>query len=111
MEQQSEHSGKPPKLNLLDKAEEFRSKACYGEAAALYRKALRDYGRKKDASEEMLRAHLGLGDTLRMTGDFTGAADHYLKASGLAAELKRESEAADAKTGLSLSYRAQGQMV
>ncbi len=75
----------------------------YYEALKKYRRALK----KADNDEDELICRKALGDTCRMTGDFTEAVAHYEIAVKLADAMDKEASI-DASVGLALSKRALG---
>jgi tetratricopeptide (TPR) repeat protein len=93
---------------LFEKAEDLRRASRYREAIAAYRKALMRY-RRENNGESTLSCLLALGDTLRMTGDFSGARDAYAEALLLAKAGKKPLLRADAAVGIGLSVRALGE--
>jgi tetratricopeptide (TPR) repeat protein len=89
---------------LFRRARALAGRSKYAEARKLYRRALKKAGDEDDE----LACRLALGDTCRMTGDFTEASEHYVEAVSLADSAGEKETAHDARVGLALSRRALG---
>jgi tetratricopeptide (TPR) repeat protein len=94
--------------NIFEKAEDLKEKSFYPQALKLFKQTLNAY-RKADDPNGIFLSLIALGDTYRMTGRFDLAASHYAEAIEIAGKLKSPVLVADAKVGLGLSLRAQGQ--
>jgi len=94
--------------NIFEQAERLKEKSSYQQALRLFKKTLHAY-READDPNGIFHSLTSLGDTYRMTGRFDLAAGHYSEAIELAHIIKSPVQAADAKVGLGLSLRAQGQ--
>ncbi len=109
MAHSSGNSGKSQEADsIFFRAESLRQKACYHQAISLFKKALHGY-RKTFDQAGIYHCMLALGDVYRMTGGFDLAAKFYTESIDLARNKKSGLSAADAKTGLGLSLRAQGE--
>lgn len=105
---QSRNSGISSALdNLYDRAENFRDKLRYNQSLRLFTKALLGYASLKDTFG-MYQCNISLGDVYRMVGKFDHAQTAYIQAIELAKQMKSSVKVADAKVGLGLSLRAQG---
>ena len=93
--------------NILCRAEELREKSRYQQSLKLFKEASRKLSRNKDL-DGMYHCALASGDLYRMTGNFALAAESYREAIDAAEKLNSRSNVADAKVGLGLSLRAQG---
>lgn len=105
---QSKNSGISSALDsLYERAENFRGKSRYHQSLRTFRKALVGYASLRDIFG-MYQCNLSLGGVYRMIGKFDHAQTAYLQAIELAKQMKSSIKAADAKVGLGLSLRAQG---
>lgn len=95
------------KLNVLEQAEQLKEQSQYRKALTLFKKAYLSFSRE-DSPAEVLQCLLSMGDVCRMTGSFDAAVNHYNGAIALAKKLMHKTTAADARVGLGLSLRAQG---
>jgi len=93
--------------DLFEKAEKLKEKSLYPQALKLFQKTLIAY-READDPSGIFHSLTSLGDTYRMTGRFDLAADRYSEAVETAGKINPVL-VADAKVGLGLSLRAQGQ--
>jgi tetratricopeptide (TPR) repeat protein len=93
--------------DLFEKAEKLKENSFYPQALKLFQKTLIAY-RKADDTGGIFHSLTSLGDTYRMTGRFDLAADRYSEAVETAGKINPVL-VADAKVGLGLSLRAQGQ--
>ncbi len=104
----SNNSEKSSKIdNIFQRAEKLRERSFYPQSLKLFRKALLEYKKKRDAIG-ILHCTLSLGDTYRMTGNFNLAAKNYIYSIELAKKIHAPLSLSDAKVGLALSLRAQG---
>ncbi len=92
---------------LFQQGERARQKSRFAEALAFYRQA-RQAAKTADLGECELDAHLGIGDCLRMQGQFGLAKRAYERASRLAGRLADVAGGAEGLAGIGLSIRAQG---
>ena len=92
---------------LFQQGERARQKSRFAEALALYRQA-RQAAKAAHLGECELDAHLGIGDCLRMQGQFGLAQRAYERASRLADRLADREGEAESLAGIGLSVRARG---
>jgi tetratricopeptide (TPR) repeat protein len=105
----SNSSGKSSKTDsVYQRAEKLRGQSRYPQSIRLFKKALHDYKSSRNTLG-ILHCSLSLGDTYRMTGMFEHAVKHYSHSIELAKIIRDPRTVSDAKVGLALSLRAQGQ--
>jgi tetratricopeptide (TPR) repeat protein len=88
---------------FFDEGQKLTQKSKYGEALKKFRRALN----KAENADDELACRMALGDTCRMTGDFTEAVGHYEAAIILASDVDALA-LNDATVGLGLAKRALG---
>jgi tetratricopeptide (TPR) repeat protein len=93
--------------NLFSKGETLRARAQYTQALLCYKKSFSLYAQLYDTAG-MLQCKMALGDICRMNGRFALASEYYLAALDFAEIMESPADTADAKTGLGLSFRAEG---
>src|SRR5512145_1165625 len=92
---------------LFQRGEQARQKSCFAEALAFYRQAQSAYKANKDVEGER-DATIGVGDCLRMLGQFAPATRAYNHAVRLSQLLEEPEGLAESIAGVGLSLRAQG---
>lgn len=92
---------------VFQQAEKLREKSCYLQSLRLFKKALKKY-EKVHETIGILHCSLAIGDIYRMIGNFDLAIKNYTYSIELAKTMRNHVAVSDAKVGLALSLRAQG---
>ncbi|MCX8026371.1 MAG: tetratricopeptide repeat protein [Thermodesulfovibrionales bacterium] len=94
--------------DLLTKADRLRQKSDFHSAIKIYKKVIDN---TKDDLEINLKANLGVGHCLRITGDFINCMEFYRNCIDLADALDDKQTLADSLVGLSLALKGMSRWI